>query len=49
MKTSIKTTILLKAFDIELKRIIDQDLEKYKTEQQRKKNLEFVKQLLAAA
>jgi len=49
MKTSIKTTILLKAFDIELKRILDQDLEKYKAEQQRKKNLEFVKQLLAAA
>jgi hypothetical protein len=49
MKNSIQTTILLKAFDIELKRIIDQDLKKYKAEQQRKKNLAFIKQLLAAA
>jgi hypothetical protein len=49
MKTSIKTIILLKAFDIELKRIIDQDLKKYRAEQQRKKNLAFVRQLLAAA
>lgn len=49
MKTSINTTILLKAIDIELKRIIDQDLAKFKAEQQRKKNLAFVQQLLAAA
>lgn len=48
MKTSIKTTILLKAIDIELKQILDQDLVKYKAEQQRKKNLSFVQQLLAA-
>ena len=49
MKTSLNTTILLKAIDIELKRIIDQDLAKFKAEQQRKKNLAFVQQLLAAA
>jgi hypothetical protein len=48
MKTSVQTTILLKAFDIELKRIIDADLQKFKAEQQRKKNLSFIKQLLAA-
>ncbi|WP_166727753.1 hypothetical protein [Mucilaginibacter gilvus] len=48
MKTSLQTTILLKAFDIELKKIIDADLEKYKAEQQRKKNISFLKQLLAA-
>jgi hypothetical protein len=48
MKTSVQTTILLKAFDIELKRIIDADLQKYRAEQQRKKNLLFIKQLLAA-
>jgi hypothetical protein len=49
MKNSIHTAILLKAFDIELKRILDEDLEKYRAEQQRKKNLMFVRQLLAAA
>lgn len=48
MKTSLQTTILLKAFDIELKKIIDQDLVKFKAEQQRKKNLSFIQQLLAA-
>lgn len=48
MKTSIKTDILLKAIDIELKRIIDQDLQKFKAEQQRKKNLAFIQQLVAA-
>ena len=48
MKTSVQTTILLKAFDIELKKIIDQDLVKFKAEQQRKKNLSFIQQLLAA-
>lgn len=48
MKTSLQTTILLKAFDIELKKIIDQDLQKFKAEQQRKKNMQFIQQLLAA-
>lgn len=48
MKTSIKTNVMLKAIDLELKRIIDADLQKFKAEQQRKKNLAFVQMLLAA-
>ncbi|WP_156088735.1 hypothetical protein [Mucilaginibacter pedocola] len=48
MKTSVQTTILLKALDLELKKIIDADLQKFRAEQQRQKNLSFIKQLLAA-
>jgi len=48
MKTSTQTTIMLKALDIELKRIIEQDLQKYKATQQAKKNISFLQQLLAA-
>jgi hypothetical protein len=48
MKMSTQTTILLKALDIELKKIIEQDLQKYKAAQQAKKNRLFLQQLLAA-
>ena len=48
MKTSVQNTILLKALDLELKKIIDADLQKFRAEQQRQKNLSFIKQLLAA-
>ncbi|MBD1393349.1 hypothetical protein [Mucilaginibacter glaciei] len=48
MKTSIKTIVMLKAIDLELKRIIDADLQKFKAGQQRKKNLAFVQMLMAA-
>ncbi|CAM3973324.1 hypothetical protein MUGA111182_19950 [Mucilaginibacter galii] len=48
MKMSTQTTILLKALDIELKKIIEQDLQKYRAAQQAKKNKMFLQQLLAA-
>jgi hypothetical protein len=48
MKMSTKTTILLKALDIELKKILEQDLQKFKVQQQVKNNQVFLKQLLAA-
>lgn len=48
MKMSTQTIILLKALDIELKKIIEQDLQKYRAAQQAKKNKMFLQQLLAA-
>ena len=48
MKMSTQTTILLKAIDIELKKIIEQDLQDYKAAQQAKKNRLFLQDLLAA-
>lgn len=48
MKNSITTTVLLKAIDIELRKILKEDLEKYKKARERNNNLAFVKQLLAA-
>lgn len=48
MKMSTQTTVLLKAIDIELKKIIEQDLQKYRAAQQAKKNKQFLKELLAA-
>jgi len=48
MKMSTQTTILLKALDIELKKIIEQDLQKYRAAQQAKKNKMFLQQLLSA-
>jgi len=48
MKTSTQTTIILKALDIEFKKIIEQDLQKFKAAQQVKKNISFLQQLMAA-
>ena len=48
MKMSTQTTVLLKALDIELKRIIEQDLQKFKAKQQAQNNISFLKQLMAA-
>jgi hypothetical protein len=47
MKFSLKTTILLKAIDIELKAILDNDIKKFKVAQQREKNLEFIRKIAA--
>jgi hypothetical protein len=47
MKFSLKTTILLKAIDIELKAILDNDIKKFKAAQQREKNLEFIRKIAA--
>lgn len=48
MKMSTQTTVLLKALDIELKRILEQDLQNFKAKKQAEKNIMFLKQLLAA-
>lgn len=47
MKNSLNTIIMLKALDIQLKRILEEDLKAYKAAQQRKNNLTFL-QLIAA-
>jgi hypothetical protein len=47
MKNSTKTTILLKAFDIELKAILVKDLKAFKTAQQHKNNVAFLRQIAA--
>ena len=48
MKTSTQTTILLKAIDIKLKKLIEQDLQNYKAAQKARKNRLFLQDLLAA-
>lgn len=47
MKTSTKTIVLLKAFDMELRALLKRDLQNFKTTQNTKNNNES-KQLLAA-
>ncbi len=47
MKNSLETTIMLKALDIQLKRILEEDLKAYKAAKQRKNNVAFL-QLIAA-
>ena len=47
MKNSTKTTVILKALDIELKAIIQKDLQNFK-EVQHKNSQTAVKQLMAA-
>jgi hypothetical protein len=47
MKTSTKTTIVLKALDLELKAILKKDIEKFR-QQQLKNNEAAFRQLLAA-
>ena len=48
MKTSTQTTILLKAIDIKLKKLIEQDLQSYKAAQKARMNRLFLQDLLAA-
>jgi len=48
MKTSTKTTILLKALDLELKSILKTDLQNFRIVQLAKNNAVANKQLLAA-
>jgi hypothetical protein len=38
MKTSTKTTVILKAFDLQLKAMLKQDLQNFKAVQNRKNN-----------
>lgn len=38
MKTSTKTTVILKAFDMELKGLLKSDLQKFKAAQNQKNN-----------
>jgi hypothetical protein len=45
---STKTIILLQVLDIELKGIIETDLQKFKMKQRNKNSLEFIRQLIAA-
>ena len=47
MKTSTKTTVLLKAFDMELRAMLKRDLQNFKAVQNRKNNQD-IRQLLAA-
>jgi len=47
MKNSTKTTVLLKAFDIELKAILEKDLKAFKAAQQHKNNVAFLRQIAA--
>jgi hypothetical protein len=47
MKNSTKTTVLLKAFDIELRAILVKDLKAFKTAQQHKNNVAFLQQIAA--
>jgi hypothetical protein len=48
MKLSLKTTVLLKAIDLELKAIIENDIKKFKAaKQQRENNLAFIRKLAA--
>ena len=47
MKNSTKTTVLLKAFDIELKAILEKDLKAFKAAQQHKNNVAFLQQIAA--
>ncbi len=47
MKTSTKATVLLKAFDMELRAMLKRDLQNFKAAQNRKNNNDS-KQLLAA-
>jgi len=47
MKLSTQSTVLLKAFDLQLKAIIEKDLKKFKAEKQRQNNLAFLQQLAA--
>lgn len=47
MKTSTKATVLLKAFDMELRAMLKRDLQNFKAIQNRKNNIQS-KQLLAA-
>jgi len=46
MKTSTKTTVILKAFDMELRAMLKRDLQNFKAVQNQKNN--YSKQLLAA-
>jgi len=48
MKTSTKTTVVLKAFDMELRAILKRDLQNFRAIQNRKNNNNDGKQLLAA-
>jgi hypothetical protein len=47
MKNSTKTTVLLKAFDIELRAILVKDLKAFKAAQQHKNNVAFLRQIAA--
>ena len=47
MKNSTKTTILLKAFDIELRAILINDLKAFKAAQQHENNIAFLRQIAA--
>jgi hypothetical protein len=47
MKNSTKTTILLKAFDIELRNILIKDLKAFQAAQQRKINVAFLREIAA--
>ena len=48
MKLSTKSIILLRAFDLELKAIIEEDLKNFRAQQKAKNNPPADKQLLAA-
>ena len=47
MKNSTKTTVLLKALDLELKAVLERDIKSFKAEKQRKNDIAFM-QLIAA-
>jgi len=48
MKTSTKTIVILKSLDLELKSILQQDLQNFKTAQQSKNNHAASKHQMAA-
>ena len=48
MKNSINTTVLLKAYDLQLKAILESDLKKFKADKQRQNNEAFLQRLKAA-
>lgn len=48
MKTSTKTTVILKSLDLELKSILMHDLQNFKASQQNKNNTTAGKHLMAA-
>lgn len=47
MKSSTKTTVLLKAFDLELKTILEKDIKAFKISRQAKNNAALVKAIAA--